>query len=394
MTTCNTENSACNEKPSSDTNAAQTEHTIKELGGEAQSLFPIEGHAAREFRDHAESMVHDVNHAILKTPDAAQFMGPCSVNTISDNHHNHARFMGTIFTLGLPRLLARIMPWAYRVYSSRGVKYDYFPAELKAWRTAVKNHLDPSPAESIISVYEWMLNQHQTMMSLSQNMGSLLPQSRELTDTHRTLLHYLLSGDSQKTRETVHALAPTTKNLDDVYVDELQPVMYRVGDLWAESKISISEEHMATAMVNRTVASTYEHFPMSPNDKGKVVVACATDEYHELGPRIVADLLELDGWDVTFLGANVPPDDFHEMVRDIRPSIVALSATVPHHLLTLRDMLKQINNDSDLEDTRTLVGGVAFSLAPEAADCLNIDAMAQDGKQAVTIAREWHKEGS
>ena len=39
------------------------------------------------------------------------------------------------------------------------------------------------------------------------------------------------------------------------------------------------------------------------------MIACVAGETHEIGTRMVADLLELAGWDTIYLGGNVPISD-------------------------------------------------------------------------------------
>ena len=41
-------------------------------------------------------------------------------------------------------------------------------------------------------------------------------------------------------------------------MDLVEPVMYRVGELWEEGSASVSQEHVATAVVSRAMASAYQ----------------------------------------------------------------------------------------------------------------------------------------
>jgi methanogenic corrinoid protein MtbC1 len=187
--------------------------------------------------------------------------------------------------------------------------------------------------------------------------------------------------------------APDANDLPELYVNRIQPVMYRIGSLWADGEVSVAQEHMATAVVSRIIAGSYQRFQLFERSRGTAIVSCATDEFHELGARTVADLLELDGWDVTFVGANLPERDLHRMVVDARPEIVALSATVPSHLLRMKRMVDRVNEDETLEKTRTMVGGLAFSMAPEAFDALDVDGVAEDGHGARKLAAKWWENG-
>ena len=366
---------------------------LEELAQEAHGLFPIPEAASREYRAKISSLAAQVNESILQSPNVRELIGSCPVDTIASNHNNHARFLATVMTLDLHSLLARVVPWVYRAYTAQGVSYEYFRAELEAWKEAVREQVDDVHADPICRVYDWMLWHHHDMKGLSLEITEVFPGHVDWSETRQVLLDSLLAGDSRRLRDKVEEIAPDAEALPELYVNVLQPVMYRVGDMWAEGEVSVSQEHMATALISRVMAATYERLSIFEPTRGKAVVACATDEFHELGARVVADLLELDGWDVAFLGANVPNEDFHHMVSETQPAIVGLSATLPYHLLRVKDILDPLREDQRLDRTRIMVGGMAFSMAPEAAEKVGADAWARDGKDARQVAARWHEEG-
>ena len=74
----------------------------------------------------------------------------------------------------------------------------------------------------------------------------------------------------------------------------------------------------------------------------KVLVACVPGELHEFPARLLADSLDMAGYDVRFLGADVPlPDLLDEIARE-NPDLLALSVTMVFNLRSLRDTLKSV----------------------------------------------------
>ena len=53
---------------------------------------------------------------------------------------------------------------------------------------------------------------------------------------------------------------------------------------------------------------------------------------HDVGARICADELDLHGFDVRFLGADVPTECLVSFAERTHPSLVALSVTLPDYL--------------------------------------------------------------
>ncbi|MCB0236344.1 MAG: cobalamin-dependent protein, partial [Anaerolineae bacterium] len=64
----------------------------------------------------------------------------------------------------------------------------------------------------------------------------------------------------------------------------------------------------------------------STSDKlGKIVIGTVQGDIHDIAKDIVAFMLDLNGFDVTDLGVDVPPEKFVETVQDTGATIVGLS---------------------------------------------------------------------
>ncbi len=63
----------------------------------------------------------------------------------------------------------------------------------------------------------------------------------------------------------------------------------------------------------------------------KVLVACVEGEQHDFPARLVADALDLAGYDIRFLGADVPTSSLLQVIEEEKPDLLALSITMPFH---------------------------------------------------------------
>lgn len=136
-----------------------------------------------------------------------------------------------------------------------------------------------------------------------------------------------------------------------------------IGRLWELNRVSIAQEHLATALAHLALARLYE--PAAPAPRRPVVLlACVEGEHHDFGPRIAADVLDAAGWDVRFLGANVPTASLAQLAGRLRPDAICLSATMLFHLPALRAAVAAIREE--LADVRVLVGGRAVEQAGSA----------------------------
>jgi MerR family transcriptional regulator, light-induced transcriptional regulator len=177
-------------------------------------------------------------------------------------------------------------------------------------------------------------------------------------------------------------------DLGTLYLHVFQPALREVGRLWQENEITVADEHLATALTQAAMARAFEQvFSWSDDGRYSVVAACADTERHEVGLRMICDLLELAGWDTKYLGSTVPVDSLVAMVQRMQPDAVALSVALTPHLPRLRLMVDQIRSlipDPPL----IMVGGRPFVDDPTLATRIGADFTAPDAIQAVKLLQE------
>ncbi|MFH0249573.1 B12-binding domain-containing protein, partial [Streptomyces chitinivorans] len=135
------------------------------------------------------------------------------------------------------------------------------------------------------------------------------------------------------------AVAQVTEALDqgfapeDVLLEVIAPAQRRVGVRWAENRLTVAQEHAATAVSDRAVTAVADH-PAArvPARLGRAAVACADGEWHTLPARLVAEVLRLRGWHVDFLGAHVSARQLVSHLHSTGPDAVALSCSLPVRL--------------------------------------------------------------
>jgi methanogenic corrinoid protein MtbC1 len=71
-----------------------------------------------------------------------------------------------------------------------------------------------------------------------------------------------------------------------------------------EGAITVADEHLATALTHRVMASVYgPSFGRATSRPGRILLAAVEGQRHSLGLRMAADVLELGGYEVNYLGA-------------------------------------------------------------------------------------------
>ncbi len=110
--------------------------------------------------------------------------------------------------------------------------------------------------------------------------------------------------------------------------DFIPHLMHQVGEQWVGGKMTIAQEHLASAIVIGVVLDAARSLRPS-SGAPRVLVATPSSELHSVGAALVAGIAALDGWAVTYLGADVPAHDLVEAAQSVGARAVALSVVAP-----------------------------------------------------------------
>lgn len=207
-------------------------------------------------------------------------------------------------------------------------------------------------------------------------------------DTYREYIAALRAGERRRAFAAVDGARAAGLPLQVIYLDVLQPAMREIGRLWQENLLSVAEEHLATAITLSVMLRLTDSSTWTPSRPRRLIAACAEHERHEIGLRMLCDLLDQEGWETHYLGATVPTESLVGMVRDRRPDVVALSATIAPHLPHVRATIATIREATAPEPPLFLLGGRQFLGQPELGARLGADLTAQDAGEAVAMLLE------
>lgn len=173
-----------------------------------------------------------------------------------------------------------------------------------------------------------------------------------------------------------------------LFYELIAGALVEVGRLWQAGRISVADEHVATAVAQSVLASFYPSFPwVAAGPKG--IVTCVEGERHELGARMAADVLTCDGWDITYVGADVPLAALVDLVLQTRPVFVGLSFALAERLPNVRDAIARLRREAP--GTRLLIGGRGAAIDAASAQELGADAIAQSATSAAEVIRAWKR---
>ena len=172
----------------------------------------------------------------------------------------------------------------------------------------------------------------------------------------------------------------------DVYLRVFQPCQRELGRLWQAGRITVAQEHYGTAATQLIMSQLAPRLFATERNGRRAVVACVAGEAHEVGPRMVADLLELGGWDTIYLGSNVPVRGVVQALAEHRADLLAVSATMTYHLPAVLDLIAAVRAEPACAGVRVMVGGRLFDAEPGLWRRVGADGHAADADEACRLA--------
>ena len=365
---------------------------IDELLIKAKELPVMSSAATIAYKEQTPAMTKYVDEKLSTMPEIHSLIGNSDMQVLYDNHKHHAAFIGTVLSLSSYELLCKTIPWVYRSYHNHKFSYDYFPFELRAWKDAIDKYIDSNLATEIKKIYDWMIDNHELFIELSlTELTYSMPIGEDNYAVKSSFQSSLIDGDHQKCMEIALENIKTTPEIEPFYMQVIQPTMYDIGTLWERGELSVANEHLASAIVGRVMAAINMTTIKPVKSKGKIVVTASPNEYHEIGAWMVADILENEGWNVSYLGANVPHNDLIQFLLSAKPNVLAISVTMPFNIEKAKEVIQLSKKYPELVNMKIIVGGRVFNDNPDLWHSTGADNFAATILEAKEIIQQWKK---
>ncbi len=151
----------------------------------------------------------------------------------------------------------------------------------------------------------------------------------------------LIVHDESNARQIVNVVQ-SVFDLKIIFFEIFQPCLYEIGDAWYRGEIRIATEHFASSFIRRILMNLKQAFPVY-SAAPSLLIGCAPEEFHEIAPLMLSVLLRREGYQVEFLGADLPVDDLVAYAEDVEPDMIILSAGFDWTARPLNTMQASLN---------------------------------------------------
>ncbi|MEI6703633.1 MAG: cobalamin-dependent protein [Deltaproteobacteria bacterium] len=199
-------------------------------------------------------------------------------------------------------------------------------------------------------------------------------------------LKEILAGRRKLALEIIMDAYRDGYSIPGIYMDVFQEALYEIGRLWETNQITVADEHLGTAITQYVMSNLYQHLETSGKQRGRLVMTGVQGELHQVGANMVSDVLEADGWDVMFLGTNIPPEGVIESIKQHRADLFGISSTmffnIPKVIKLVEATRREFGNSVSI-----MLGGGAFRTLKELPSELEGCEVALNLREALNLTR-------
>ncbi len=351
--------------------------------------------AAAALRRDKQAMALRANERFFAAhPDWRARFGPAAVLRGQEDHAFHIEFLAGAVETGEAGAFVDYISWLADVLGARGIGGDAIVESL----TLVGDECLALVEEPLRSTVALVLD---AGIARARSIGGDIaagdgaspadecePTEQWPFDTAAApFLQAILQGQRHEAAGIAREALRVAKHPSDVYVGLFQRSMEEIGRRWQLNRISVAQEHMATATVQFVLAQVYALLDRSAPTRGTALVTGVEGELHQVGANLVADALELDGWKVRFVGTNLPHDGIVEAALEMKADLIGISATMLFNVNPVARLVENVRRISASKVPRILVGGGAFRSVPQLWREIGADGFAIDLRGACEIAR-------
>ncbi len=209
---------------------------------------------------------------------------------------------------------------------------------------------------------ERLVTEDQALRERLHALAAPAVDAEELVDDAIALARAHDAGRLDERLRRVAALVGIPTFLERVAV----PVLRRVGDEWHAGRLTTAQEHLVSSVVHDLVAEVMRGIG-ERNGAPRVLVATPAGERHAIGATLAGAAAAVDGWNVVYLGADLPANEIAQAAAATQASVVALSVVYVEDERRVLAELRSLRDHLPARVALIIGGGGATAMASDIA---------------------------
>jgi methylmalonyl-CoA mutase cobalamin-binding domain/chain len=293
----------------------------------------------------------------------------------------HLEFLQPVLEFGLLQPMVDYLCWLGSVLAARTIPADHIVRSLDLLGEFFAEHMDAADAGVVTAALQAAGTQFMNVAAQGNPVPAPAPPAPwpEASPFEAALL----AGSQHEALAVVNRCIEAGRSLIGVELHVVQPSLYHIGEEWQANRVSVAKEHMATAIaVSVMTMGLLRSLPSATIDR-RVLLACVAGNDHAVGLRMVADAFQLAGWDVQYLGADVPTAAITRQAAEWKAHLVGLSVAFAQQVPVAKEIVAQLTERFGSSRPAVIIGGLAINRFSRLADVVGADAYGADASAAV-----------
>jgi methanogenic corrinoid protein MtbC1 len=246
---------------------------------------------------------------------------------------------------------------------TRGGHRQYSQRDVDTLNWLIARQDEGMSISHAVELWKSLLDKEQDPLQREQAEFTSAPRvqisGEQVDELRRAWVAACLAFD-RETAEQVIAHAFALFPPETVCFELLQEALVEIGEGWHRGQISVQQEHFTSALSEQRLEMLIAAQP-TPTRSERIIVAAAPGEFHIFGPLLLTYLLRRQGWDVIYLGADVPAGDLDSTINQLQPQLVIVSAQLLHTASMIKDMARH----TYAQNVLLAYGGRIFNELPQ-----------------------------
>jgi len=189
--------------------------------------------------------------------------------------------------------------------------------------------------------------------------------SMELNESLQTkLLEKLKMYEINELVKMYNEYTKSVYSLLDFYEKLLIPVLYKIGDQWANGEIDVATEHVCSNAVNSLIdlinQKNSKKISKSSSSDRPIILCTPEGELHSIGCKIIESLLLEKGYEVYNITSPLPTNSIESYLDNTNPHLVLVSVTLEENINSAIRLVQEIRKSLNIS---VIVGGNAIKFA-------------------------------
>jgi methanogenic corrinoid protein MtbC1 len=294
----------------------------------------------------------------------------------------HLEFLRPVLEFGNLQPMVDYLRWLASVLVARSIPLQHLTLSLDWLAEFYRDHMEQVDGSIVVNALQAAaegLNETECAVESPTHTQPALAEAIPFEAA-------LLAGNQREALEIMNLCLDSGHSLIEVEMGVIQPALYRIGEKWQANLVSVAQEHLASSIVQSVLTIGLLRSPPVVLLNKRVLLACVEGNDHAIGLRMVADAFQLAGWEIQYLGANVPTASLLRQIEEWRPHLVGLSVSFPQQLRVVKTLITQLRERLGSNQPAVIVGGLAINRFKQLGEIVGADASSPNAESAVVIA--------